>query len=64
MENKYDGRESNNEKIKLIKVENGDVFIGTIDHWKDCFFSNPNDTNIKEFCKEQKWKVEILYEEV
>lgn len=29
----------------------GDMFYGTIDQWKDCFFSNPAPENMEDFAE-------------
>jgi hypothetical protein len=49
-----------------ILVEDGEVFDGKFHHWENCFFSFPDHFTydqkmfqIKEFCKQKKWKLEI-----
>ena len=34
----------------IIIVENGDIFEGTRDQFRDCFFDNANDAEIKDWC--------------
>ena len=50
-----------------IIVEKGGVFEGNEMHWQDCFFSFPDGftemqmrQQIREFCAEEGWSVEIL----
>lgn len=45
-----------------IIVDDGDTFEGDENHWKNCFFSNPTEENIRKFCEENNMKVEIRYE--
>lgn len=42
-----------------IIVENGEMFEGTREQFMDCFFSNADDKNIKEWCFENDWKLKI-----
>ena len=34
----------------IIIVEKGDIFEGTRDQFRDCFFDNANDAEIKDWC--------------
>jgi hypothetical protein len=56
------GKHGNVEKIVKIIVEGGVVFKGTVDQWKDCFFSNPTVSNIKSWCKDLGYDCEIITE--
>jgi len=40
-------------KIKdlVIKIDNGEMFEGTLDQFKENYFSNANISTIKEWCK-------------
>ncbi len=42
-----------------IIVENGDMFEGTREQFMDCFFSNANDEEIKNWCLENAWNLTI-----
>lgn len=42
-----------------IIVDEGEVFEGNEDHWRDCFFTNVSEDAIKQFCKANGWNVEI-----
>ena len=42
-----------------ILVENGDMFDGTREQFMDCFFSNANDEEIKDWCSENGWSLKI-----
>jgi len=44
----------------IIKVNDGEVFEGTLAHWQDVFFSNPTEENIKEYCKHMGWEVKFI----
>ncbi len=43
----------------LIEVENGDMFIGTRKQFMNCFFSNANDDEIKDWCVDNGWLLKI-----
>lgn len=47
-------------KRDLIVVEDGDVFFGTREQFANSFFSNADDYQIKDWCKNHDWKLEIL----
>ena len=42
-----------------ILVENGDVFEGSRGQFTDCFFTNADDEEIKDWCFDNGWKLEI-----
>jgi hypothetical protein len=44
--------------MRTYVVENGDVFIGTTEHWQNVFFDNADHENIVDFCEEMNWKLE------
>ena len=49
-----------------IKVgKDGDCFEGDEEHWADCFFSNVNEPDIRDFCNKQfnGEPLEIIYKE-
>lgn len=43
----------------LIIVDEGDTFFGTLSHWRDVFFSNPDEQSINDFCYNQGMVVEF-----
>ena len=43
----------------IIIVENGDIFEGNRLQFADCFFSNSDNFNIIEWCKENKFSLKI-----
>lgn len=49
------------ETIEKITIDNGDVFEGTVDMFRDCFFDNAYPNVIEGWCKEQNMKCEIIY---
>lgn len=42
-----------------ILVDNGDMFEGTRDMFRDCFFDNANNAEIEDWCKQNNWSLEI-----
>ena len=42
-----------------IIVENGDMFDGTREQFMDCFFSNADNEEIKDWCMQHGWKLKI-----
>lgn len=46
-------------KYPWIKVENGDVFEGHQLHWVNCFLVDEELDNIKAWCFENDWKIEV-----
>jgi len=42
-----------------ILVENGDMFDGTREQFKDCFFDNADNFVITDWCKVNEWTLEI-----
>jgi hypothetical protein len=42
-----------------IVIENGDIFEGTREQFMNCFFSNADDEEIKNWCFSNGWKLEI-----
>jgi hypothetical protein len=51
-------------KDYTIVIDNGKTFEGDVDQFKNCFFTNPTFENIKEWCKNNKMKVEFVMKEV
>jgi len=47
--------------ILHIVIESGDVFEGTLDQFKDCFFSNADVDSIRKWCKDQDFSCEITF---
>ena len=45
--------------VDRIIIDNGDVFIGTREMFANCFFTNADDENIINWCKENNWKLSI-----
>lgn len=45
--------------LDWIVVENGDIFEGTREQFMNCFFSNANDEEIKDWCFDYGWKLKI-----
>ena len=49
--------------MKVYVIEGGEVFEGTVAQFEDCFFSlhgwESADDQIKDFCEENDWKLEI-----
>lgn len=43
----------------IILLDSGKSFEGTIEHWKDCFFSNPTLENIRAFAKAQHARLDF-----
>ncbi len=53
-------------KNDLIIIDSGEMFEGTVDQFKDCFFSNASERVIKEWYEDNGYKFEIIkqgYEE-
>ena len=42
-----------------ILVDNGDMFEGTREQFMDCYFSNADDYQITEWCRENEWSLTI-----
>ena len=42
-----------------ILVENGDIFEGNRGQFTDCFFSNADDDQIIDWCREQGFSLQI-----
>lgn len=42
-----------------ILVANGDMFDGSRDQFRDCFFSNAYDWQIKNWCAREEWSLTI-----
>jgi len=42
-----------------IVIENGEVFEGTTEQFRDCFFSNADIDSIRKFCESHGWSVRI-----
>ena len=43
----------------MYKIDNGEIFEGTVDQFKDCFFSNSSEKNVRTWCEQQGYKFEI-----
>jgi hypothetical protein len=39
-------------------IDDGDTFEGTIDQFRDCFFSNADEESMLNWCKEKNCKLE------
>jgi hypothetical protein len=51
-----------------VKVEEGDLFEGTLEQWEDCFFSFPNDfttddklAQIQDFCHSSGFDYKVTW---
>lgn len=55
------GKDMKRKKIKKITINNGAMFEGTVDMFKDCFFSNASEKVIRDWCEKSKYKVEFEY---
>jgi hypothetical protein len=42
----------------IYRIEGGEVFEGTLEQFKDCFFSNADDESIKAWAEEHRWTYE------
>jgi hypothetical protein len=42
-----------------IIVEDGHIFEGDEKQWADCFFTNVTEQNVREFCDDEGFEVEI-----
>ena len=51
-------------KKLIIIIDNGDVFEGSLEQFRDCFFSNASIKTIKEWCKDLNMKVKFKYEKI
>lgn len=40
-------------------IDDGEIFDGTLEQFKDCFFDNADDASIENWCDEQGYKLEI-----
>ncbi len=47
--------------IKEIIINDGNVFQGTVDMFRDCFFDNAYPNVIEDWCESQNMKCEIIY---
>jgi hypothetical protein len=47
-----------------ILVEGGDMFDGTREGFRDCFFSNADNENIINWCGSNGWSLEINGEDI
>jgi len=43
----------------IILIDDGDVFHGTCNQFRDCFFSNASDLNIIEWCEQNNLSLKI-----
>lgn len=42
-----------------IEIEDGDVFLGTLEQFKDCFFSNADEASIRDWCFENHYNLSM-----
>lgn len=49
--------------MKIIIIEHGDIFEGTVKQFMDCFFVVEDEENIRKWCKENNWTCEIINNE-
>lgn len=47
--------------MKIYVIDDGVMFEGTIDQFRDCFFSNASERNVRKWCKKHKYKFEIKH---
>lgn len=47
---------------KMYIINDGNMFYGTVDDFKDCFFDNANDETISDWCEEMGFTLEIKME--
>lgn len=47
---------------KRYIINGGDIFEGTIEQFQDCFFSNATEETIKQWCKDNNYVLNIVYE--
>lgn len=47
--------------VKRIIIDNGEIFDGTHEQFKDCFFDNADEDSITNFCKKNNWELVIQY---
>ena len=45
---------------RLYLLDEGDMFIGTIAQFKDCFFSNATESLIADFAAENEYELRIV----
>lgn len=43
------------------KINNGDIFDGTLEQFVNCFFSNNDEYTVREWCKREGFDLEVLY---
>lgn len=43
----------------IIIVDNGDIFEGTREQFRDCFFDNADDDEIADWCYDNDWSLVI-----
>lgn len=48
----------------LILVDNGDMFDGTRDQFRDCFFDNADNFQIIDWCESNNFSLEINGEKI
>jgi len=47
-----------------ILIEDGDMFDGTRDMFRDCFFDNATDEQIESWCRQNDWNLIINGEKI
>lgn len=52
------GNPSSNLGGRIYKIDDGNVFEGTVDQFRDCFFDNASHENIVAFANENNVKIE------
>lgn len=43
-------------------IDDGDTFEGTVEQFRDCFFSNADEDTVRQWCESQNMKLEVIYE--
>jgi len=41
-------------------IDDGDIFDGTIEQFKDCFFSNADEETVSNWCKQEGFTLEVV----
>lgn len=48
------------ETVRWVKIDDGEVFEGTIAMFRDCFFDNASEETIADWCFDREFKLEII----
>ena len=43
----------------VIVIDDGDMFYGTVDQFKDCFFSNADEETIRDWANVNGYNIEV-----